>query len=434
MSISLFIKKPNENTIRKIYHSELWGSQDEKYQILSMTDISTTKWLELRPSSPYYFFMPKDFTLQAEYDQFWHLPQIFQTYATGVGTGRDEAFVRFDRNQVIQLASDLSNPSMQDDDIKEKYGIQDTSGWNFTFKRKNLIHAGFKTQDIIQYHYRPFDVRFAFYNQIMRRDQKRSMKHLVMGNLALLTCQQQSSLGFNHVLCTHWVVDESVISNRTRERSLVFPLYLYPDENQLQLETVRRPNLNPEFIKAFTEKLGLKFIEDGNGDLNDTFGPEDVFNYAYAIFHSPTYRIRYAEFLKIDFPRLPLTSNKALFKALTEKGAELVALHLMESPMLNILITEYPVTGSNAIDKVSYDDNNQRVYISKTQYFEGVPLEVWEFHIGGYQVAEKWLKDRKGRTLTYDELTHYQKIVVALKETIRLMEEIDGLITQWPIE
>ena len=106
----------------------------------------------------------------------------------------------------------------------------------------------------------------------------------------------------------------------------------------------------------------------------------------------------------------------------------------MESPMLNILITEYPVTGSNAIDKVSYDDNNQRVYISKTQYFEGVPLEVWEFHIGGYQVAEKWLKDRKGRTLTYDELTHYQKIVVALKETIRLMEEIDGLITQWPIE
>ena len=162
---------------------------------------------------------------------------------------------------------------MQDDDIKEKYGIQDTSGWNFTFKRKNLIHAGFKTQDIIQYHYRPFDVRFAFYNQIMRRDQKRSMKHLVMGNLALLTCQQQSSLGFNHVLCTHWVVDESVISNRTRERSLVFPLYLYPDENQLQLETVRRPNLNPEFIKAFTEKLGLKFIEDGNGDLNDTFGP-----------------------------------------------------------------------------------------------------------------------------------------------------------------
>ena len=187
----------------------------------------------------------------------------------------------------------------------------------------------------------------------------------------------------------------------------------------------RRPNLNPEFIKAFSEKLGLKFVEDGKGDLKETFGPEDIFNYAYAVFHSPTYRTRYAEFLKIDFPRLPLTSDKELFKALAEKGAELVSLHLMESPALNNLITKYPVSGSNAVEKVSYDENNQRVYINKTQYFEGVPPEVWNFHIGGYQVCQKWLKDRKGRTLTYDELTHYQKIIVALKETIRLMAEID---------
>ncbi|MDD5288187.1 MAG: hypothetical protein PHY28_03645, partial [Dehalococcoidales bacterium] len=115
-------------------------------------------------------------------------------------------------------------------------------------------------------------------------------------------------------------------------------------------------------------------------------------------------------------------------------GAELVSLHLMESPVLNNLITGYPVTGSNAVDKVSYDNNNQRVYINKTQYFESVPPEVWNFQIGGYQVAEKWLKDRKGRTLTYDELTHYQKIIVALKETMRLMEEIDELIPRWPLE
>ena len=216
---------------------------------------------------------------------------------------------------------------------------------------------------------------------------------------------------------------------------MVFPLYLYPAEGEMQFAGgKRRPNLNQEFIKAVSDGLGLTFIEDGRGDLEQTFGPEDISHYAYAVFHSPTYRTRYAEFLKIDFPRLPLTSDKGLFKALAAKGAELVSLHLMESPVLNNLITRYPIPGSNTVDKVSYDDNNQRVYINKTQYFEGVPPEVWGFHIGGYQVCHKWLKDRKGRTLSYDELTHYQKVIVALKETIRLMAEIDGLIPGWPVE
>jgi predicted helicase len=171
---------------------------------------------------------------------------------------------------------------------------------------------------------------------------------------------------------------------------------------------------------------------DGEGAGGEVT-PEDIFNYAYAVFHSPTYRTRYAEFLKIDFPRLPLTSDRELFQALAEKGAELVALHLMESPALNSLITKYPVSGSNIVEKVTYNESERRVYINKTQYFEGVDPEVWSFHIGGYQVCQKWLKDRKGRTLTYDDLTHYQRVALALRETIRLMEEIDALIPAWPL-
>jgi hypothetical protein len=179
---------------------------------------------------------------------------------------------------------------------------------------------------------------------------------------------------------------------------------------------------------------GVASTERGLG--GEVLTPEDIFNYAYAVFHSPTYRSRYAEFLKIDFPRLPLTSSKALFESLAEKGAELVSLHLMESPLLNTLTTKYPVTGDHQVGKVSYDEKTQRVYINKTQYFEGVPPEVWNFHIGGYQVCEKWLKDRQKakRKLSIDDITHYQKIVVALKETIRLMAEIDELIPGWPIE
>ena len=198
----------------------------------------------------------------------------------------------------------------------------------------------------------------------------------------------------------------------------------------------KTPNINPTFIEDLSGKVGLAFIPDGRGDMETTFGPEDVFSYAYAVFHSPTYRQRYSEFLKGDFPRLPLTGNKALFAALVGLGAELVALHLMESPRLETFITRFPVSGSQVVEGVRYEDSQGRVYINSEQYFEGITPEVWAFTIGGYQVCHKWLKDRKGRTLTFEDLHHYQKVIVALAETIRLMGEIDAVIDAnggWPI-
>ena len=198
-------------------------------------------------------------------------------------------------------------------------------------------------------------------------------------------------------------------------------------------ENGRRPNLSAKFVEELSERLELDFVPDGRGDLRKTVGPEDIFHYAYAVFHSPTYRTRYAEFLKIDFPRLPLTSDVKLFRALAAKGAELVALHLMESPKLADFVTEFPQKGDNVVEKVRYTENDNRVWINPTQYFQGVPKECWEFHIGGYQVCEKWLKDRKGRKLGYEDIEHYQKIVVALKETLRLMKEIDECIPGWPL-
>ena len=188
-------------------------------------------------------------------------------------------------------------------------------------------------------------------------------------------------------------------------------------------------------------KLGLPFKTEGSAFVGgavpvDWFGPEDVFNYAYALFHSPTYRDRYAEFLKIDFPRLPLTSDIDLFAALVRFGAALVSLHLMKSPKLSELMTEFDIKGDNEVASghPKYIEKHKRVHINKTQYFEGVPQDIWDFHIGGYQVLHKWLKDRRGRKLSYDDLMHYQKIVVALAETIRIMSEIDEAIPQFPIE
>jgi predicted helicase len=215
----------------------------------------------------------------------------------------------------------------------------------------------------------------------------------------------------------------------------VFPLYLYPDTDELQFgEAKRKPNLSEQFVAEFSNKLGLKFVADGQGDLKKTFGPEDVFYYIYAVLHSPTYRTRYADFLKIDFPRVPLTSDKNLFAALVKLGGELCVLHLMESPELNKAAVAFPVAGDNTVAKGFPKFTDDRVFINKTQYFDGVPSNVWNFTIGGYQVCEKWLKDRRERKLSHDDLQHYKKIIAALDGTIKLMLEIYKTIPNWPIK
>lgn len=211
-----------------------------------------------------------------------------------------------------------------------------------------------------------------------------------------------------------------------KDGSNAFPLYLYPDTTNQQgnLFVEKTSNISSDFLSTIKEKLG--YIPT----------PEAIFYYIYAIFHSPTYRQRYAEFLKIDFPRVPLTSNNQLFKNLSEKGQELVQLHLMKSKKLNKLITKVVSNGDNTVTEVTYKSDTQCVYINKNCYFEGIEPQVWEFKIGGYQVLDKWLKDRKKakRTLSFDDVLHYQKIVVALKETMQLMREIEQFIPSFPIE
>jgi predicted helicase len=260
------------------------------------------------------------------------------------------------------------------------------------------------------------------------------MKHILAGvNLALISARSNKSPTPDHFFCSRLIAETKCGESTTQ--SCLFPLYLYPKGLFEQGE--RTPNLTLKFLEDFSGRLGLTFLSEGRGDLETTMGPEDVFFYAYAVFHSPTYRQRYAEFLKLDFPRLPLTGNKDLFKALVGLGAELVSIHLMESPRLETFITRFPVSGSQVVEGVRYEDSARRVYINSEQYFEGVPPIVWAFQVGGYQVCHKWLKDRKGRQLSYDDLHHYQKIVVALSETIRLMGEIDAVIEVhggWPID
>jgi predicted helicase len=199
----------------------------------------------------------------------------------------------------------------------------------------------------------------------------------------------------------------------------VFPLYRYPDtkgeQGALMPEAGRKANLSAAFLEALA------------GVLGQTPAPESVLGYLYAVLHSPTYRARYAEFLKRDFPRVPLPPDKATFDALAQFGSALIDLHLLRDPALNTPSCKYPVEGDHRVERVEYDEKAQRVWINGAQYFEPVPPEVWAYRVGGYQVCHKWLDDRKGTDLSYDERLTYQRMVTALSGTLALQAQIDAL-------
>ena len=453
VAIGLFIKEIGKDSPAKVRYAELWGLREGKYHTLLETDIDKTEWAELTPSSPFYLFVPVKEELLSEYQKGWKVTDIFPTNSVGIVTSRDHFVMDFDDSTLKERITSFRGTALSDEEIKERFELDDKQGWSVSDTRKAVRQDKDWETGFTRCLYRPFDIRHVFYHKaVIERIRQEVMHNMLAGdNLALITSRMTKGETYKHTLASRIISEVILLSPNTSNNAFVFPLYIYPLEKKVKpdksggneggvqdvmtLQEKREPNLNPEFITAFSDKLGLKFIEDGKGDLQETFGPEDVFNYAYAVFHSPTYRSRYAEFLRIDFPRLPLTSNKEFFKALAEKGAGLISLHLMEAPVLEQQRTQikFDVSGSNIVEKVTYDETAKRVYINKEQYFEGVLPEVWNFHIGGYQVCQKWLKDRKGRTLTYGERVHYQEIVIALRETIRLMQEIDQSIPAWPL-
>ena len=413
----------------KVLYYDLWGSREDKYKFLESTSLDNVDWIELQPTEPNYFFTAINYSLdiEKEYQNYWNIQDIFLVYSNVIETGKDDVLISFDRNEIKEFVTQLSNPEILDQYISDIYKIADSPNWNF-FKSRSLIVKNGIENDLIQpIYYRPFDIRFTYYHSILRRMQEKVLTNLIQDNLGLLAMRQVAS-GDNQY--THFMVCNQIVDNRSffsnRGRPSVFPLYTYPntENKQTNLFLEKTPNLSPKFLEAIKEKLGKIPT------------PEEIFYYAYAIFHSPTYRTRYAEFLKIDFPRLPLTSNQKLFHELAIKGEELVNLHLMKSDKLNTLTTTYQAIEENQVSEVTYNSELQRVYINKASYFTDIPSHIWELKIGGYQVLDKWLKDRKNanRKLSIEEINHYQKIVIALTKTLRLMQEIDRIIPGFPID
>ncbi len=404
VAILLAVKLPtSKKGLAQVHHAHLYGEREGKYAFLERNMVASIEWTDLQPAAPFYLFVPQNLRRRKGYERGWKLTDVFPVNSVGIVTGQDDATIGFTRPESLKLAQVLK------------------------VKGDNL-------QPIT---YRPFDFRFVVYDSgVVTRPRTEVMQHMLGKENMGLIFMRQVALQDEY---SHFGVSSHLIDNRSfysNKGIMSFaPLYLYPNGDYPAMlfdhSNGRRPNLSDEFVADCSQHLGLAFIPDGAGDLKKTFGPEDVFNYAYAVFHSPTYRERYAEFLKIDFPRLPLTSDKRLFAKLAAKGAALINLHLLKSPALDNFISSYPVSGNNAVEKIRYE--KKKVWINDTQYFGGIPESVWTFKVGGYQVCDKWLKDRKGRALGHNDILHYQRVVVALKETMRLMLEIDKAIPGFPL-
>lgn len=453
VSINIFVKLPEKQDGCVVKYCDLWGLREHKFATLLEENLSATKWQEVKPREPKWFFTARDGAGEIEYENYASILQGFEIYNSGMQTKRDNLTVHYTEKELRDAINDTKN--LSNEEVRLKYELPaDGRDWTVADAKKDVAN-GFRE---ISVQYRPFDYRKTIFTgkskgfiAYPRADIMRNM--VAGGNLGFVLMKQVVLEGdYSHFGVANSPIDERTFKSN-RGGTYLLPLYTYNESTQDSLlkNGTRHANIPTEFSGAVAKGVSLQYVLDGRGDLQKTFGPEDIFYYAYAVFHSPTYRSRYAEQLKIDFPRLPLTSDKELFKRLVALGNKLVNLHLLgENPFdSSKTILDDPnkwsvkIGGSAPVNledwkvaDVRYDAKEKRVYVNAGQYFEGVEKEVWEFMIGGYQVCEKWLKDRKKaeRVLSTDDLKHYMKIVVTLRETIRIMDEIDNAIPSWPMK
>ncbi|MDD4901123.1 MAG: N-6 DNA methylase [Patescibacteria group bacterium] len=402
VAIVIFVRTSEKKKgLGKIWHTELYGRRVDKFTALDNSDIKKIKWQKIDYKEPYYFFVPKDFGASVEYEEGFKIDELFPISNSGVKTDRDTLFIDMSKNVLKQRMQKLLSGDY-DEIFKKEYRVIDSGSYKLTEKLKGKIFEEIYIQPV---QYRPFDYQWIYYNaELVSRSGFVAFKHIFQKeNILLLTSRSiPPNQNFDRVLVSKDIADIHSASDQT----YAFPLYLYADDG------ARIPNLKKEIVGE---------IEKITGKVD----PENILDYIYAVLHSPIYREKYKEFLKIDFPRVPYPGDKDKFKKLVALGHELRELHLLESPKLNNFITTFPEAGSDTIEKKFIKYKNEKVYINDSQYFGGVPESAWNYYIGGYQPAQKWLKDRQSRKLSNDDIEHYQKMIVALTETGRIMKEID---------
>jgi predicted helicase len=429
VGIALFIKKKNIQSEVKIFYADLWGLREDKYKWLEENDLKTVSWKHLHPSSPYYFFIPRDIRHEKGYNKFVKISDIFPVNVTGIVTARDHFVIGFSYSELRRRIETFKNLSIPDDFIEQSYKLKDTRSWKLIEKRKELTEDKDWSNKFQKILYRPFDVREIYYSQLMVDwPRPEVMPNMLKDNLGIITARSNKSNHMDHFFVTDKIMETKCGESTTQ--SCLFPLYRYSNNDKKGLfENINRePNIN--------SKLFDMFVGEG---LKPSPTPEQIFYYIYAILYSNIYRNKYSDFLKSDFPRIPFTSDKNMFKEMVKLGEELAAIHLLKSPHLDKTFSKFEISGDNVVKKIQYScvgagssrpNSGGNVFINDSQYFSCIPSAVWEYQIGGYQVMAKWLKDRKGRALSLDDIRHYIRIAKALQLTIEIQLKIDKIYPQ----
>ena len=399
--------------------------REEKYNYLYNNDLDSVKWKKLKPKAPYYWFVEKDFTHQKKYDKGWSLNEIFKVYSSGIQTGKDDLVIDFEKeklaHRIKEVLTDKNEPK-----IREKYKLKDTSGWQL----KRFKKSKYSDKKIAQVTYRPFDFRYIYYDNFsMKRDRKAVLQHFRNNNedfenLGLVFPRNWSSYSkWTGALVSSYIADIHLVGSQ----SYIAPLYIYNsnggyDENgngYLFKDETKKDN----FTKEFREFLKKKKLQD--------FSPEKVFAYIYAVMFSGIYREKYFEFFKIDFPKIPFTSDLKIFEKLSAFGLQLIDNHLFRINYSRKETPTYAVEGNDKVEKIAFKATEKRLFINETQYFENFQQEIWAFEVGGYQVFDKYLKARKGKTLSYNEINHIKKTAASIKRTLKIQQKIDDLCKMW---
>ena len=451
VSINIFVKtgKKKTNELGKVFHCDLLGKREMKYDLLSKNTLKTTDFEELNPEKPNFFFVPKDTESLSEYENGFLTSDLFISQSMGITSARDSFVIDYNKKELETRIRDFCNKELEHNNFQSKYRLNENYQWKVAEQRS--IVPEFSEKYIRPISYRPFDDRYIYFQEnLVFRMRGEIMNNFNNRNIAFCAVKLGRNPDYHNYFITKNITDKGISSSL--DNANIFPLYLYPepnDQQSLEEKPERTPNLNQKIVQQIAQQLGLDFVPDHEAipekysidvppkplgsafvrpedwGYHKCFTPLDLLDYMYAVLHSPTYREKYKEFLKIDFPRVPFPQDQDTFWQLVTLGGELRQIHLLESPKVEQYITQYPIDGENVVDKPKY--KNGSVYINDTQYFDKVPQVAWVFYIGGYQPAQKWLKDRRGRKLEFDDILHYQKIIVALSETDRLMQEIDKI-------
>lgn len=442
VAISIFVRRDDKSATKdcKVYRHDVYEERNSKNKYLSENDVLSTKWHQLRPSSPRYPF--KKASDDKIYLDWASISEIYSPYgdpAPGILTTHDSFAISFTSEGITENLKKLG-ATKNETEARKQFKLCAQNQWSYS-SAKEYIGLGTYAESVVEIEYRPFDTRFTVYNsEIAVHLRKRVSENMLHPNISLVTNKSvEGDKDWEHVFVSNGLITHHSIS--IKEINYQFPLYLYPHcaQNVLLAQTTtwpidaqeRTPNLGKPFIEALSKANGLKFAPAGASGPEE-YSPEDVFHYIYAVLHSPSYRARYADFLRSDFPRIPLPDTAERFRELAALGGELSAQHLLKTA---VKLGGFPKSGSSEVEKgypkfspPGTGETEGKVMINPAQWFSGITPEVWEFRVGGYQVAEKWLKDRRGRVLSLAEQNHYQKALGALAATITLMEQVDEAI------